>query len=62
MDIHKELMQKDKRFLITHASFDVKKFRHMYPFAEGLDERVRNDFRVDLLRDIKIIEESLLRK
>jgi len=62
LDMHKELMQQDKRFLLTHASFDIKKFRTMYPYAEGLDERVKNDFRIDLLRDIKIIEESLLRK
>ena len=62
MDLHKELMQRDKRYLSTHASFDVKKFRTMYQYGDGLDERIKNDFRIDLLRDIKIIEQNLLRK
>lgn len=55
-------MHKNKRFLINHVTFDVKKFRNMYQYIERLDEKTKNDYRRDLLKDMKIIEENLIRR
>ena len=62
LDIHKELIQKDKRYLINRSAFNLKKFRAMYNYVGQLDEKVKNDYRGDLLRDLRLIEENLLQR
>ena len=42
--------------------FDVNKLRTMVNFVETIDEQTRIEFRMDLLKDVNIIEENFVQK
>jgi len=62
LQVHKSLFLKDKRFLLNYVPFDMEKFRKIYTYLDTIDEKVRNDYRHDLLKDVNTIEVSLLQR
>ena len=62
LDLHKELFNKDRRFIMNFVPFKVAKFKKMFSYFSDLDEKVRNDFRTDLLRDVHTIEVNVLQR
>jgi transcription-repair coupling factor (superfamily II helicase) len=62
LDVHKSLFHKDKRFVLNFVKFDVEKFKKMYKMLDYVDEKIKNDYRHDLLRDVHTIESSLLQR
>ena len=62
LDLHRSLLTKDKRFLINYVHFDINKLISMVNFVETLDEHTRIEFRMDLLKDVNVIEENLPQK
>lgn len=47
---------------MTYVLFDLDKFRKIFNYAELIQEKTRNQFRGDLLADVRTIELEFLHK
>ena len=58
----REMITLDRGYVITYVPFDLDRLRRLYNYHDSINEKVRNGFRADLLRDVRVIELEFLRK
>lgn len=54
--MHYELAQKEETFSKNFVLPDVEKIKKFYRYIENQNDKIKNDLRVNLLKDIKTIQ------
>jgi hypothetical protein len=62
MELHKQLFYKDKKYIMNYEPSALDSLLKRYKYLDGLDEKIRNDFRRDLMKDINTIEVNYLKR
>jgi len=62
IEMIKEFITLDRGYVVSYVAFDLDRLRRLYNYHERINEKVRNGFRADLLRDVRLIELEFLRK
>jgi len=59
LELHKELLTVDDRFVRNLISIDVNKWRKMYNYEQYIDNRFKSYLKANLLNDINTLKTEL---
>lgn len=56
MDLHQDLIRRNNNFLINFNGINLETLKKQYKYIDHQTDKIKNDLRVNLLKDIKTIQ------